>query len=612
MTDVFAQVGFLRPLWLLAVPVLALLINWLARRGSTAGWRRYLAADKIDHLIIGNDSRNRRQYWLLQLAAIVCCVALAGPHWQRSTAEYGAGRQPLVVLFDLSPSMQATDVRPNRVTLAQLKLIDLLRQRVNRETALVAYAGTAHRVAPLSDDPATLETLVPVLTPQIMPVAGSNPARAVALALILFEGAGVAAGDLLLISDGIDDAAVAEIDQLLDAQWRLSALAVGIDAQVPIPLADGGFLLDAREQTVLVPLQHSGLQQLARNHAGRFSLLSADDSDLRYLQSLPERIDRTPGISGVGARDTRHDIGFWLVIVLLPVALLGFRRHVLWCLMALIVMPEPASAIDWQRLWLRADQQAAQALAGGDAGTASELFEHAEWAAIARYRHGEYRAAARYYRNAASASDFYNLGNALAMAGALSEATEAYRQSLLLNADNPDALFNLALIEKLLAPPDNDDSRQQRAGNGSDDEQQTVANDDEPAQQQRRSDVQQREAGGAVASGQSLDQSALTEGGQSGVRADPGGEQIAEPADDATPVASPELAAVPDIQQGQPASNNEVAVELNDNPVLNPYSEQWLRELPQDPGGYLRRKFHYQQQLRELNGEADAPDSMRY
>jgi Ca-activated chloride channel family protein len=603
--QIFNDFQFLRPLWLLMIALQLVLAYAWSRFAPVSGWSRYIAADKIRYLQVAQSDGHNHTTPLLHVAAILGWLALAGPSFTQLDSSAGTERQPLIVLMDLSPSMLATDISPSRIELARLKLIDFLRARAGLDIGLVVYAGGAHRVAPLTDDPGTIEALVPVLEPSIMPRQGSNPLAAVEIALQMFEGAGVERGELLLVSDGIDADSAQAIATRLDSRWRLSVLAIGVDERVSVPMAQGGYLRDENGATVLVELTHQRLQQLAQTTGGQYAELTVDDTDLIKLSKRQEAWFSSAGATRAGDFDRRHDVGYWLIVLMLPIVLLIFRTNQFWVVAIVLALPLHGRAADWQGLWFSDDQHAARALQEGDAATASTLFRHPEWRAVAHYKNGNFAAAAELFARSSTADGFYNLGNALAMSGELAAAIRAYQQSLVLAPDNEDALHNLQLVQGLQeAAADDENQRRQSAGNDEGEQPAQQAESDPPPAQQRASDSRQQRVGGATGQGQSLAQHALEAGGQSGNRpAQPGDEIAEEPAGDAQAVQAPPIDAGA-LEQGRAASDLVAAHEKNDNAVLNPYSEQWLRELPQDPGGYLRRKFHYEAQLRAQDGPA--------
>ncbi|MDB3935334.1 VWA domain-containing protein [Granulosicoccus sp.] len=610
--DLLTHLHFIRPLWLLAIPLCALLLYWHVRHAANGGWTRYIAADKLPFLALHNEHGKPIRYWLPLIPLALACIALAGPSWQQLPGNVASNRQAMVILLDLSPSMLAKDLNPDRLQLARLKLIDLLRTRIDGETALIAYAGDAHRVTPLTDDPAIIENLVPILHPDIMPLAGSETEQAVDLALALFAGADLPQGDIVLLTDGINRQAAATIRNRLPEAFRLSILGIGSVAGAPIPDGESGFVRNAANELIMAALDEAQLQELATSTGGRYSSITVDNSDVDYLSGLARLPFNASIRDDVQRYDTDHDAGYWLILVLLPMAAWVFRRNLLWLALPLMVLPPESHAWDWQALWQHADQRGEQALKAGQPGKAADLFEDPKWVAIAHYRNGDYEQAVRAFTDASSSDDFYNLGNALALSGDMSAAQTAYAHALELDPLNNDASFNLNMIESLLAAEDEaaseqDEENSEGQGDGGDspgDEQQATQ------EQQLASQGEQQQVGGAAGAGQTLDQQTLQTQGQSGNAGEqeiiPDDETVAQNGQDATAVQQRgAISSADEIDAGFDADSSATEFENNDNKVLNPYSEQWLRTLPQDPGGYLRRQFQYQAQRRHKESDSE-------
>src|SRR5690606_31345451 len=134
---------------------------------------------------------------------------------------------------------------------------------------------------------------------------------------------------------------------------------------------------------------------------------------------------------------------------LLPLVLALFRRGWLLSLLPVLLLahPDPASAQSWDDLWLTPDQQGQRALQRGDAEAAASLFENPGWAGTAAFQQGDFEAAAEYFNERESADSAYNRGNALARAGQLDAAIDAYKKSLQLQPDQQDAQNNLDLLK---------------------------------------------------------------------------------------------------------------------------------------------------------------------
>ena len=178
-----SDLHFLRPLWfllLLIIPLLPRLLQWLHQGQS--GWARVMPRTLLTPLLsqTGMEGGQRRSPLLaLSLLTVLLAFALAGPAWRQAPTPLQQQNDSLVVVLDLSLSMLATDVEPDRLTLAKRKIRDLLMERKGGFTALLVYAADAHVVTPLTDDRQTIEGLLDVVDPVIMPKPGNRPDLAI-------------------------------------------------------------------------------------------------------------------------------------------------------------------------------------------------------------------------------------------------------------------------------------------------------------------------------------------------------------------------------------------------------------------------------------------------
>ena len=187
---------FIRPLWFVAlVPILVLAWFWFRRTRSGSAWQNAISSELLPVLLDVQESRSGQWLRGIMLTAITLAViGLAGPTWEKLPQNVEQKNDALVVLLDLSLSMWAEDVKPSRIVRARQKITDILRQREEGLTALVAYAGDAHAVVPLTDDVATIENLLGALDPGMMPVLGSNPSHGLEIAKGLFGNANMTEG----------------------------------------------------------------------------------------------------------------------------------------------------------------------------------------------------------------------------------------------------------------------------------------------------------------------------------------------------------------------------------------------------------------------------------
>ena len=561
-----------RPWWLLLLPVLGWLLWQLWHRKKRAGrWQMILPPAFHAALLSGGSGRDSKLPWIaLGLAWLLTLLALLGPGWQRVEQTSQKPADPLVVVLELTPEMLATDVMPNRLEQARRKLFDLLQIRSDAQTAIVVYAGSAHTLVPLSDDLSTSRNLLDALKPSLMPEAGHRADLAVVKALALLEQAALGDGRILLIGSSLTEQERLGIRHALNGKsTQFLMLGIGTAEGSPITQEDGSFLKD-EQGAILVPrLDEPGLKGFASDLDGRFRQARLDDSDLHALGLFDG--PRNLRNDGQTLRlDTWADQGYWLLLPLLFLAACAGRRGWLLCLPLLLALPQPSYAFDLADLWLRPDQQGVHLLKQKRPAEAARRFEDHQWQGVALYEAGDYARAAERFAEGNDAHAHYNRGNALAKSGELEAALDAYEQALERQPDLRPALTNKALVEELLkqknSPP---------------------APEPDPSASDEPQDMQQQTP--PVVSTQSSDS---------------GEPQAQEPPADSN-------TAQPPASPPRPGANEVPGSELGDEqhttPPLRPATdsiegeqrqalEQWLRQIPDDPGELLRRKFWYEQQ----------------
>ncbi|BCY01930.1 VWA domain-containing protein [Stutzerimonas stutzeri] len=557
----------LRPWWLAIVPLLAWLLWRLWHRQLQVGrWQRLLPEAFHAALLTRGRLRHSRLPWLvLGLAWLLAVIALLGPSWQRFEQPSIKRSDPLVVLLEVTPSMLAADVAPTRLEQAKRKLLDLLERRQDVQTAVVVFAGSAHTLVPLSDDLATTRNLLAAVHPALMPEPGQRADLAVARGLELLRQAGLGRGRLLLIGSSLDQHERSAIATLLQGQGeRLLMLGVGTEQGAPIAGENGSFLKDTNGAILIPRLDNAGLQRFATELGGRYRQARLGDEDLAALGLLDQAgtLQRDDEVTRLEAW---LDQGYWLLLPLLLLAALAGRRGWLFCLPLLLLQPQPASAFEFEDLWLRRDQQGQRLLEAEQPAKAAERFADRRWQAMALYEAGDYAGAAERFAEGNTAADHYNRGNALARDEALEAAIEAYEQALELQPDLQAAQRNKALVEELLR------RRQEQSEPEPQQQEQEQTEPDEPQPQS-----QPPESGSAS--------SPSTEHAQG------------EPASEASgaPQASTSEA-TDETGESSAQAQHEGLPDLERQQA----TEQWLRQIPDDPGELLRRKFLYEQRKRQ-------------
>ena len=598
------QLHFLRPLWLWGGLPAVLFCYLLWRQEGQAGrWQRAIDASLLPHLLASSGGGRKRWPLLpLLLAWLLAGLAIAGPVWEKLPQPVRQKEDALVIIQDLSLSLYAQDLSPNRLTRALQKLGDILRARQEGTTALVVYSGDAYVVAPLTDDTRTIDGMVSALSPVIMPSYGSKPGAAVEKALQLLKATAVSHGRLLLISDEVSEADVEAISDLVGrTSHTLSVLGVGTEEGGPIPKEDGGFLLDSQGTIIVPKLSRALLQKLATRNHGCYRDIQLTDEDINYLLAADSLLPREENYRQAEREfDQWRDQGGWLVLLILPLALLSFRRGwLLGLILLLSLWSTESKAMNWQDLWQRSDQQAAAALAQDNPQKAAELFDSPLWKGTAQYRAGDFQGAAQTLANTETADGRYNQGNALAKAGKLAEAKAAYEQALKLDPQMADAEANRKLVEKILAQQQEQDKQDQQDQDGKDGK---SGDDDKQQGQEQGSEKDQP--------GQPDDQSQSGQDNQDGKADEHSSAGEADKKEQQA--APPDKAAEPDAKDGQKSAPG-AAEQADEKPSVTPPElppsdsgqeplsqeqqqalQQWLRQIPDNPGGLLKRKFEYE------------------
>lgn len=633
-----AELHFLRPEWLLAlIPLLALVLLLGRRQAQDQVWRRLVDAHLLPHLLDESLGPARRlPLILLALGWVLAVLALAGPVWERLPAPVFTVEAKRVILLDLSPSMNAADVPPSRLARARFEVLDLLRASREGQVALIAYGPEPFVVSPLTGDSRTIADQVPRLTSDLIPVPGPRRTDlALGAAGELLGSAGGGPGEVILISDGLgasggeggleQSRVIAAARDLAKAGHRVSVLGVGTPGGAPLPDKAGGFASDDAGAIRMARLDRQGLEDLARAGGGGYVAMDAGDQDTRALAERPLPVQAQMTVEEGLSADQWREEGPWLLLALLPLAALGFRRGWLVPLLACIAWlpPEPGWALDWSPLWQRPDQRAAESFAGADYPAAISAFKDPAWRAAARYRAGDYEGAIADLEGLAGAEPDYNRGNALAHLGRLDDAIAAYERALEQDPSLEDARANLELLRRL---KEQQEQQQDSQGGGQGD----------PSQQSDQSQGDQSQSQGEQ--GQPQEQQGQAEGdqgqspGQEGEQAEGSPEEGQQESGGAAPSQGEgpgggeedfSQAAVDGETSPEPGSEGPEAGDRADSPPragedrevparaegsddLTPQErerrqslEAQLRRVPDDPAGLLRQRFILQHLRRE-------------
>ncbi len=609
MNAALSAFHFIDPRWLLLLLVLPVLL-WIVSRRS--GEERLLSR-LVDPVLLPFllDGQGRARRWpaaAFALAWILASLALAGPSWDRQPQPLYASRGAQVVALSMSSHMLARDIVPDRLSRARYKVRDLFAANSDGQNALIAYAGESFVVAPLTSDAHSVDDLLDALAPDTMPVDGDDAAKAIEQGVDLVKHADAKGGSLVLVTDGAGARAIDAARRARDAGVRVSVLGIGTAHGAPIADSDGGFLKDENGAVVMAARDEAALSALARAGGGRYVPLATDRSDVDALRAELVRDVDADTVSGQQGSEWQ-DRGPWLLLPLLPLLALAFRRGWLMVLaLALLPLASPQAHADGlQDLWRTRDQQAAQALKAGDAKKAQQLARDPALAASAAYKAGNFADAQTGFAPLPGTDAQYNLGNALARQGKYEDAIAAYDRAIKASPANADAVANRKAVEDWLkqqkqqSDQNDKDQKQGQNGQGKSSSGQDDAKSDQSSQGKQgeqgdkdKSDAQKSDKPGAPKQDgkQGTGEDDPAQAAEQKAQAERAQQALKEQMDKAMAEQGKKPADQPH-ELGAAASADDPDSKLPAN------MRQALQRVPDDPGGLLRRKFMLEHQRRQ-------------
>jgi len=433
MTDFFAGLQyfqFIRPVWLLLIPV-ALLLWWRIRSRATAG--RDVATGLPPHLAnalkIGGRSGSR----LIPIDGVVITIVLlalaaAGPTWSRVPNPLVAQTAPLAVALNASDSMLSTDVPPSRLERAKHKILDIVTERTGARTALIAYAGSTHRVVPMTEDPAVLKPFLEGLSPDIMPSDGRNATAALAFANATLAAETVP-GAILFVLDELDRADVPAFEAHAAGNGpRVVFLAIGATdaARADLERIPGAAVVD-------VTPDRTDIAEIDRQVASAYREALAQDDQTKW-----------------------EDRGWILVWPAALLTLFWFRRGwtMRWSVLLFAILlgvPGGPARADGLRDWfLTPDQQGRLAYQDKRYAEAAEVFEDPMWQGQALYRAGKYNEAAEVFARLPTADAAFAEGVASVKGREYRPGIAAFEKTLERDPDHAAAARNLEITRAIL------------------------------------------------------------------------------------------------------------------------------------------------------------------
>lgn len=581
-----SHLHFAQPLWLWALVVLPVVwgLAWMFTGLPQPRHQLEKFIDKhlLAHLLIPNVVKQSRRWVSVAIWSLVwACLAfaLAGPRWDFREITSLSRDQNLVILLDLSESMNATDMAPSRLARAKQKIEDLLKLSKGVKVGLIAFAADPHMISPMTDDKDTIRHLLPSLDTDLVYVQGSKlaPALDMAESLLAIDSSDNKA--IVVISDGgfEDSSAIQTAKQLAAKDIVIHTIGVGTVEGIPLKNRQGA-LVKKNGSVILSKLEKEKFREISTAGHGRY--FDADHAepigrifnDLEKRGSLQQDQHKTLRI---------WEEHFWLFLLpAIPLFLWWFRQGALLATLILFCFPCHGYA-DVASLFQNAEQQACAAFEKDDFATAADGFQDSYRKGVACYRKGDYAAAAKQFKQSTrpevACNAGYNLGNALAQQNKLREAIKAYEKVLEKWPDHTQTKENLELVKKMLEEQQKQNEQQDPQDNDSDDESDKDSDKQNQEQQQQQPSEQE----------------------------DDPQDQESEPEEQTEPESEPESDADDEPEECQPDSATEEEQEEQpessepeeDQEKAQPRSQEdldadlWLDQIKNDPKAFLKRKF---------------------
>ena len=306
---------FLRPYWLLLIfPLLAIIKSFYQRNNNLRVWRKVMSAEILQHLTVNAGKNNKlTPKNVTVIFVLLACIVAAGPSWKQQPSPFSEDKSPLIIALDVSESMNQSDIQPSRLLRAKQKIIELLALRGDANTALIAYAGSAHTVIPITSDSDMIRHFLNPLNNKLMPKSGKLPQATLPLAQALLQTTQVP-GTLLILGDGATPETARQFNRFFkNHPHQLIVWAIGKPASA---------IVNIDETSLIIPLQLSQLETLADSSNGQLVLMSHDKQDVVQVSKY---LDNKLGIVDDESLP-RYDSGYPLVFIMAACFLLWFRR----------------------------------------------------------------------------------------------------------------------------------------------------------------------------------------------------------------------------------------------------------------------------------------------
>ncbi len=471
----FGNLHFLWFLWL--IPGLVVFYFWAFRR-KTKLINEFVGEELRERLLQGvSFTRQKFKYAVIILCVVFAVISLIRPKWGFKWEEVNRRGVDIIVALDVSTSMLAEDVKPNRLERAKREIIDLLNILEGDRVGLLAFAGTSFLQSPLTLDYGAVQIFLDDLSTDLIPIPGTAIGDAIKKGVASFDQKDKKSRVMILITDGEDHQGkpVEQAKEAAKQQVKIYTIGIGKEGGAPIPdLKRGGFKKDRRGEMILTHLDEDSLQKIALETGGSYVRSVSGDLDLEKIYSdVRKTIEDKELKSGRRKRfEERFQWPLLIALILLIFESLysekrrrgrfSILRSKSWFgVFALFFMinahAQFLTGFSSKGEDLYQDEKYSDALKQFTDDQINDPNDYNLKYNLANtyYKMKQYDKAEKLFQSAAIYGDkqlqqksFYNLGGTAYQQGKLQEAVEHYKKALELDPEDEDAKHNLEFVRE--------------------------------------------------------------------------------------------------------------------------------------------------------------------
>lgn len=464
------ELHFAQPLWfwtLLIIPVIwGLYFLFCHTEEPIHQLEKLIDKHLIPHLLVKGSLQKKRlwiplSFWSMVMGCFV--IALAGPRWDFRELNTFTRDQSLVILLDLSESMNAQDVLPSRLARAKQKIEDILNLSKGVKLGLIAFAADPHMIVPMTEDKETVRHFLSSLDTSLISVQGSKLTPALEMAETMLTRESGSNKALVIVSDGgfEDASAIRQAKKLAANGIVIHTIGVGTLQGAALKSSTGA-LLKKNGQTFVSKLEKDKFAEISKIGLGTYFDAEHHTDLTPILEKLTNQSTHQESLQTQRFWEERF---YLFLLPILPFFLMWYRRGFIIALLLAALMPQrcDASLGDY---FYNQEQKAACAYAEHDYKTACEDFQDPYRKGVAYYRLGDYKTAEELFRSSVrpevAVDAKYNLGNALSLQNKLKEAISAYEEVLEIDPEHDRARENLEIVKKMLEEQEKKEEEQEK------------------------------------------------------------------------------------------------------------------------------------------------------